>query len=1019
MTETDREVAAARLLLDHHRRAVATSGDIASSESDIRAAVANLLVATGVACRETIALEAARTDLRTGQIIVEVKRRILNSVGDPDRQHIGQLDRYLDHARVAGRPERLGVLTDGRNWALRASGDTGTAFPPAAGVRFTLRTPHDVGDWRQWLTRRLDIHRSAAVAPTRQLVGHSFGSGIPAANDIAELRRLYDAWAADPTVSIKRGLWEDLLGSALGEVVTQSADLDGLFVRHTYLATVVALALQASFGLNVEALAELDPARLIDGSAFAEQVGVRGVIESDFFGWPAEVEGGGGWVRALAVRVAAYDWTQADYDIGSVLYQSVVTAGERQRLGEYYTPDWLARQVVEATVDDPLNQRVLDPSCGSGTFLREAIRIYIAAADRRQVAPAEALAALQRQVIGVDVHPVAVHLARASWVLSARTLIRDADGKVDVSVPVYLGDSLQLRSGVDTLMGQEHVTVHTDPSLAGGAHVMLEFPKGLVDSGDQFDALLMRAATDIEAGVDPAHTLQETGIAETDYDYEMLLSTLRVLKRLHDEGRNHIWAYYTRNLVRPVWLSTDTGRVDRIVGNPPWLAYNKTVSTIRDTLREEAKNRYRFWPSPRYVTHADLAGLFYACCVRLYLKAGGRAGMVMPHSTLAGGHYKKWRTGNWGVVSADLSEDPWNLETLQDNSFFPIPACVVFATKTSAGRSLSTTVTEWHGSPPNPTKKTVTMPGVSAPSPYKTRAYQGATIVPRRLFFVTAQPSPTALIDGLSDVQPQTSPQDKPPWKTLDVSHLGATIPDDYIHPVHLGATLAPFVTLTPHKAVLPFDRTSAAPPRIDPITGDVSIASLHPSVRRRWKHMTRLWDNNRKPTSTMSLIQRLDYMKKLSKQVPAHPIRLLYTTSGRPTAAVLEDSDALADHKLYWIKCRDADEAHYLAAVINSDTLHEAAQPLMSKGQYGARDLHKHLWKLAIPEYDPSEPDHTSLARLGRRAATEMREALAHLHATPDRSVTWRIARRELRSRLAASPTGQQIEHHVAQLGL
>lgn len=52
-----------------------------------------------------------------------------------------------------------------------------------------------------------------------------------------------------------------------------------------------------------------------------------------------------------------------------VLYESVIDAGVRHQLGEYYTPDWLAHQVVEATVTSPLTDRVLDPACGSGTFI--------------------------------------------------------------------------------------------------------------------------------------------------------------------------------------------------------------------------------------------------------------------------------------------------------------------------------------------------------------------------------------------------------------------------------------------------------------------------------------------------------------------------------------------------------------------------------------------------------------------------------------------------------------------------
>ena len=59
----------------------------------------------------------------------------------------------------------------------------------------------------------------------------------------------------------------------------------------------------------------------------------------------------------------------------------------------------------------------------------------------------------------MDVHPVAVHLARAAWVLSARPAIQSAaDSGYDASVsaPIYLGDALQMgfRTG-DLFAGHE------------------------------------------------------------------------------------------------------------------------------------------------------------------------------------------------------------------------------------------------------------------------------------------------------------------------------------------------------------------------------------------------------------------------------------------------------------------------------------------------------------------------------------------------------------------------------------
>lgn len=62
------------------------------------------------------------------------------------------------------------------------------------------------------------------------------------------------------------------------------------------------------------------------------------------------------------------------------LYESVISADTRRRLGEYYTPDWRAEAMVDAAVPNPLEQRVLDPACGSGTFLFHAVRRYLAAA---------------------------------------------------------------------------------------------------------------------------------------------------------------------------------------------------------------------------------------------------------------------------------------------------------------------------------------------------------------------------------------------------------------------------------------------------------------------------------------------------------------------------------------------------------------------------------------------------------------------------------------------------------------
>ena len=172
----------------------------------------------------------------------------------------------------------------------------------------------------------------------------------------------------------------------------------------------------------------------------------------------------------------------------------------------------------------------------------------------------------------------------------------------------------------------------------------LVFPLSLVDRAEIFDPLMGDIAYCVERGQDPMLALDDHGVTDPG-ERRTLKETIATLQRLHGEGRDHIWAYYTRNLVRPVALSRS--KVDVIIGNPPWLNYNKTVSTLRKALEDQSKNLYGIWAGGRYATHQDVAGLFFARCVDLYLEEGGTIGMVMPHSALQTGQYTKWRAGEW------------------------------------------------------------------------------------------------------------------------------------------------------------------------------------------------------------------------------------------------------------------------------------------------------------------------------------------------------------------------------------
>ena len=677
------------------------------------------------------------------------------------------------------------------------------------------------------------------------------------------------------TVKIKRRLWSDLLRAALGEAASSAEDADDLFVRHTYLTTVIGIVVQASFGIDISRLAERDPEDLLKGRELHNATGLSGVVESDFFAWPSEV-GGLQLVRAIARRAARFDWSGAQVDIAAILYQSVIPPDERRQLGEYYTPAWLARAMVEEVVTDPLNQRVLDPACGSGTFIVEAVERIIEVAKEAGLGADETFGKLRESVIGIDVHPVAVHLARAAWSLAARPVIEGMVG-TSISAPIYLGDALQLRFRTGDMFAEHEVRIE----VGDKRNSALAFPVNLVERANDFDSLIRDVADAIERGDDPNIALDDNGISDPA-ERETLGESIATMRRLHSEGSDHIWAYYIRNLVRPVALSRF--KVDVIVGNPPWLNYRQTASTLRRELKNQSENLYGIWAGGRYATHQDVAGLFFARSVDLYLRDGGIIGMVMPHSALQAGQYSKWRTGRWRserlmrTLSVDFGfKAAWDLERLEPNTFFPIPSSVAFARRTGeAGEAtaLSGTVERWVGKAGSADIKRervgITDTSEVGGSPYAGHSRQGASIVPRVLFFVNETENRAVIqAGGTITVNPRRGSQDKDPWKNLDLSDISEqTVESRHVYDIHLGETVVPYATLPPLKAVLPVRIGESGIPTDADGAGGVRLGGLDRRMRGRWQIVSRLWEENKTETNRLNLLGRVDYHRELSSQL-------------------------------------------------------------------------------------------------------------------------------------------------------
>jgi hypothetical protein len=75
-------------------------------------------------------------------------------------------------------------------------------------------------------------------------------------------------------------------------------------------------------------------------------------------------------------QLSRYDFTTIKGDILTGIYDRFMDRDQRKQLGEFYTPPSIARYIVKR-IGITRNSRVIDPACGSGTFLIEAYRAMV------------------------------------------------------------------------------------------------------------------------------------------------------------------------------------------------------------------------------------------------------------------------------------------------------------------------------------------------------------------------------------------------------------------------------------------------------------------------------------------------------------------------------------------------------------------------------------------------------------------------------------------------------------------
>ncbi len=631
--------------------------------------------------------KAGRFDSLFGRVLFEYKRpHRLDSMKerfDAAQQGLGYLEDESVGAQVV-------IITDGSTWGFYRDTGVGPEVGEQGWLFDELKPAPDPYSQFSWHTnseataRRvltlLETVKSAPVTPEN--VQNRLGV------DRQEVRDLLTILAERLKVRFKDGRadilfhqWIQLAGVAYGISTEKSAfpkeprrilgkDLvdilaplgyaGSIFVLHTYVSLASKLLACELLAL-IKQQRECQPTQWVLSSdeIFARQIRAMefgevsddldapNLIAADLFGW---------WVDDLfndkdftaAVRniIQAMDelaWARIAnaggiaIDLLRGLYQEVVPAELRKSLGEFFTPRYLAERVIAKAEDlaqlpTSHQPRILDPSCGSGTFLVAAMRRGLARLVALDLADdVEALETLVDSVVGFDINPVAPIMTKVNLLLS---LGDRAASLTQIDFNVYQADSIllpRLETGQATFDGPS-ISYEVLPLEIGD----IELPQALAT----LDGVkLLRENIDVglhnnrspkqfaeRLRVDVAKLSEVTDIDET---IDMCRVVYERILKLKEEEKDGVWSHVIEQSYAPKALQT----VDIVVGNPPWISWKN----LPDRWKARSETTWRQWglwqTSGKSVPLSDISTLLFARSIATYCPHGV-VGMLLPRSVL-------------------------------------------------------------------------------------------------------------------------------------------------------------------------------------------------------------------------------------------------------------------------------------------------------------------------------------------------------------------------------------------------
>ena len=971
---------------------------------------------------------SGRSDAVHGQMIIEYEPpKSFSSRKNIDHAYEQLVNYLFDEAKETKLTQLVGVGFDGEQiFFVQYQDKNGKKIDK---TKFFIRGPYEfnVESVRTFL---IHLRALSRLPLTAENLAQKFGpQSALAPKVVSAFANALEYWGNQTHIRTFFNEWKRLFGIVYGEQfagghqekeaktllnlykVGRETDFQELlFCIHTYFTFLMKLIAAEILTLRETSLSSSFTSQLVhipddelkrqledieNGGVYARK-GITNFLEGDFFRWyldaldsPELRES----LREIARTLSEFEPATSTLDPTSTrdllkkLYQYLVPQEVRRRLGEYYTPDWLAELLLnEVDYDGNTLKRFLDPACGSGTFLVLAIQRAIKhGQEKEKMSDLEIVKRIVRNIWGFDLNPLAVIASRTNYLFALGDLaneILDKGGHIEI--PVYLCDSVLTPTRTTGNLFGKFLEVSTS---VGKFQVPAEWVQ---DSG----FLLAKAAPLVEEMAKNQYSVDE---AMTRFKKEGLVfpTNEQVVKNFYNQilelekqNKNGIWARFLKNAFAPMVA----GKFDFVVGNPPWIMWEILSKDYRDaTLR--LWHDYKLFPITRTYgfSRPDFSMLFVYASADYYLKDGAKLGFLITQEVFkskgAGEGFRRFQLGDGKYLKVLKAHDLVSIQPFEgatnktaaiilkkgEKTEYPVPY-IVWTKKKGVGKITTDKLLD-EVLPLLQKKRYNAKPigslvgawlhyfigggnteKIQGKNNYK--AQYGVETKPYGVFWIKVN---QVLLDGNVIVS------NIPEKGKLKIAKIEEKIENNLIYPALRGSDIKRWGTTNEIFVILTHDKNG------EPIE-EVTLKTNFP---RTYGYLTKfksdLLNINAKSTKRIRQQKAFYAMFGINKNTSSN-YKVVWGYMGNDIiASVVSNIKTLFGYKnvipLYttcFFSTDNESEAYYLCAIINSNPVRDFIKSFSSAGRgFGTPSVMDHV---GIPKFDPENPLHQKLAEISKK---------------------------------------------------